>query len=708
MSTARNAATPILPEGNGWRISYAEIATLAEVQRPVVTTWARRHADFPSPVAYEGGRPLFDGRAIVDWLLGTGRGNADPRHLSAELSLYTLASWRERLPARILVGALTALICLRQQQDAPVSGNDWDALLERAAEFDPDDMFLLTELRAVSDAEPTGPALASLTDELIEAAYTPAEAFDWVLDARRRLGSNELAADEPTAVLAKALAQLAGTADLEDGAIVAVPYARSGDLLAALHEAIAPDSGHTYLAADPDPLFARIVRRRMLVRGVYEFQLDVAVGEEPSTDEWGDPDLLLCCLPYEPAETRNPLAVLERVQALTDLLDEGRTAVVLGPADALVQPLPPHGTADRLRRSFLADGLLKAAISLPDGAFPYRPAYRTAIWILHRTPEDQRRGLVMLADLSARPLTEQTLDALVEDVQIWRAAGWQADRRHEPRHAAILPAIVLDEHHGTAFTPQHRPHASRYTRPVVERPVRISELELRLVELSEQARREYDLRAALRTHAVLRPAEAKVRRTTVARLVKERRVRRLPGHRIAPEHLTADGHYSVLTPAEVVGSAPVGSRRMDRGVRFTVYERAEFTEPGDIVVTAQPEFGAYVDAEGLSVVAYPARVLRVRRDAERPPRPRVLAALLRAAAVEYRRVDGAVRASRRIEDLLIPDLEPEDAERYDDFLAEVAGRVALLQAQTTALNDLVHLTAAGLHDGTLTLTDPAL
>ncbi|WP_438491822.1 hypothetical protein [Streptomyces asiaticus] len=706
MSTARNAATPILPEGNAWRIGYAEIATLAEVQRPVVTTWGRRHPDFPQPVAYEGGRPLFDGGAVVDWLLATDHGNADPRHLRAELSLHTLAGWRERMPARVLVGVLTSLICLRQQQDAPVSGSDWDALLERAAEFDPDDMFLLAELRAVPDAERVGPALTSLTDELIEAAYTPAEAFDWVLDARRRLGSHELAADAPTAVLARALAQLAGTADLGNGAVLAVPHARSGDLLAALHEATAPHTGRTYLAADPDPVFARLVRRRMLVRGVHEFQLDVAVGEEPSTDDWGDPDLVLCCLPYEAAETRNSLTVLEHVQALTDLLDEGRTAVVLGPADALVYPLPPRGDADRLRRSFLAGGLLKSAISLPDGAFPYRPAYRTAIWILHRTPEDQRRGFVMLADLSARPLTEQTLDALVEDVQIWRAAGWQADRRHEPRHAAIVPAIVLDQHPGTAFTLQHRPHTNRYTRPVMERPVRISELELQLVELNERARRETDLRAALRTHAVLRPAEAKVPRTTVARLLKERRLRRLPGHRIAPEHMTADGHYPVLTPAEVVGLAPVGSRRMDRAARFTVYDHAKFTEPGDIVVTAQPELGAYVDAEGLSVVAYPARVLRVRRDAERPVRPRVLAALLRAAATEHRRVDGAVRASRRIEDLLIPDLEPEEAERYDDFLAEVAGRVALLQAQTTALDDLVRLTAAGLTDGTLTITDP--
>src|SRR5690606_18624266 len=118
-------------------------------------------------------------------------------------------------------------------------------------------------------------------------------------------------------------------------------------------------------------------------------------------------------------------------------------------------PLAPQSDADRLRRSFLADGLLKAAISLPDGAFPYRPGYRTAVWVLTRTPEAERRGVMLLADVSARSLTARTLDALVEDAHIFRAAGWREDRRHTPRHGVILPVKVLNDRPGTAFTPQH-------------------------------------------------------------------------------------------------------------------------------------------------------------------------------------------------------------------------------------------------------------
>ncbi|MET9582053.1 hypothetical protein ABZY10_02825 [Streptomyces sp. NPDC006539] len=704
MTTARETASLILPELPAWRITYSEIAALAQVQRPVPTTWSRRHPDFPAPVAHEDGRPLFDARTVVDWLTATNHGNADPRHLRAELALHTLSAWRTpSLSASVLVGALTALICLRQQLDTAVSGQSWTSVLDRAAGLDSEDTFLLSELRAVPDPDRTGPALAALADELTEAAYTPAEAFNWVLEARRRLGCHDLTADEPTPAVVRALAALSGVDSLDEGSVIATPHAGAGDLLAALHTQAPEGSAHTYLATDPDPARVRLVRRRMLVRGVYEFQLDVIEGEDLSADDWGYPNLLVCVLPYEAAETRSPQVVLERIQTLTDYLDTGSTAVVLGPADVLVHPLPRHGKADRLRRSFLQESFLKVAISLPDGAFAYRPGYRTAVWVLSRTPEAQRAGLVLLSDFSAQPLTEPVLDTLAEDIAIWRASGWRKDLRHEPRNAVIVPAKGLDDRPGAAFTTQHRPSATRYTRSVIERPARISDLEQRLTELHEQARHRTDLRAALGAQAVLRPEDQPVRRTTVRRLLAERRLRRRPGHRIAAEHLTAEGHYPVLTPDEILDATRRGSRHIDRGVLLTAYEHAQFTEPGDIVVTANPRFGVYVDEEGVSVVAAPARILRVHPDADPPVRPRVLAALLQAAASEYARTSGAVRASRRIEDLLIPDLSRDEAERFDAVLAEIESRAAFLREQSAALDDLARVTAAGIADGTLTI-----
>ncbi|GAA0664623.1 hypothetical protein GCM10009535_50430 [Streptomyces thermocarboxydovorans] len=702
MTTYTVSNGSILPETSAWRITYAEIAALAQVKRPVPTTWARRHPDFPAPVTHEDGRPLFDARTVVDWLISTGRGNTDPRRLRSELALHTLAAWSTpALPAPVLIAALTSLVCLHQQLDAPVSdGRPWQTVLDRAADLDPDDRFLLSELRALPDPDRTGPALAALADELIDAAYNPAEAFDWILQARHRLGSRDLAADEPAPAVVRALTALSGVDTLDEGAVIAVPHARTGDLLAALHDRAAEDSAHSYLAADPDPARVRLVRRRMLVRGVYEFRLDVVEGEELTADEWGYPTLLVCALPYEAAETRDAKAVLEQVAALTDYLDTGASAVVLGPADVLTGPLARHSDADRLRRSFLKPGLLKAAISLPDGAYPYRPGYRTAVWVLARVPEAERTGLVLLADYSAQPLTEPVLDKLAEDIAIWRTSGWKRDRRHEPRHAAIVPSAHLDAQPGAAFTPQHRTPDSRHIRTVVERPEVISELERRLIELQE---RSHTAELRLPAQAELRPENQPVRRTTVACLLRTRRLRRRPGHRFAPEHLTPDGHYTVLTPEEILGTARIGGRRIDRGVFLTTYGHAQFTEPGDLVVTAHPHFGVYVDTEGLSLVAAPARILRVHPDADPPVRPRVLAALLRAAAADHARTSGAVRASRRIEDLVIPDLSRAEADLYEAVLAEIENRAALLREQTAALDDLTRVLAAGMTDGTLTI-----
>ncbi|MFJ8232576.1 hypothetical protein ACIQ9E_21825 [Streptomyces sp. NPDC094448] len=702
----------ILSETPAWCIGYAEIAALAQVKRPVPTTWSRRHPDFPAPVTREGGSPLFDAREVVDWLIRTGRGNAEPRRLRAETALHTLSAWRSSgLPAPVLVGALTALICLRQQYDAPVGERAWADLLAQAADLDAEDSFLLSELRALPAPERLGPALGALADELTEAAYTPAEAFGWILEARRRLGSHDLAADEPTPTVARALAALAGVGTLPDESVLATPYAHSGDLLAALHTAAPEDSGHTYLAAEADPALARLVRRRMLVRGVYEFSLDVTEGTELSTEDWGDPDVLVCALPYEAGETRSARRTLERVQDLTDYLGDGSTAVILGPADALVRPLPRHGDADRLRRSFLDKGLLKAAISLPDGAFAYRPGYRTAVWILARTPKDERAGRVLLADYSAQPLTEAVLDVLAEDVTIWKASGWRGDRRHELRQAAVVRAKDLDDRPGSAFTPQHRSPEARYTRAVVERPARIADVEQHLAELDERAVRRAEADGPLMSGAVLRPEDQRVRRTTVGRLLKDRRLRRRPGHRIDPEHLTADGHYAVIGPEEILGTSRFGSRRIDRGLVLTAYEHIQFTEPGDLVVTTSPRFGVHVDTEGLSVVVTPARILRVHSDADPPVRPRALAALLRAAASDHVRTSGAVRASYGIEDLSVPDFGREELERYEAVLADIERRAELLRQQAEALDDLARITAAGMADGTLTITphfpDPA-
>ncbi|MFE6866387.1 hypothetical protein ACFVFS_07505 [Kitasatospora sp. NPDC057692] len=694
-----------------WRISPTEIATLAQVERAVPANWRRRHDDFPAPVEHVGGRTYFDGRAVVDWLLTTGRGNADENDLGTELALHTLTSWTARLPARDLLDVLTALLCVRHGKGGPLvlGGTSWEEVVESGRALDADDTCLMRELAA---AGPWGLSLARLTDELAEAAANMrrrgdhlaaahrapvADAFEWLLGARRRFGLHELTADTLHGGMAECMARVTGIDGMADP-VVANPDARSGDLLVALHAAAGRDSGWRFLASDPDPALARLVRRRMLVRGVTGAALDVQEGEGVADGRDG-PHVVVSVIPYRGGEKRRPEEALERVEALTDLLADGCVAVVLGPADALTEQLSPHGEADRFRRTFLTDGLLKAAVALPGGALPYRPGYRTALWVLARTPERERRGRVLLADLSGADASGRTLAGLAADIRGWSAAGWDNDRPLALQHGVVVAVEELNGRAGAALSPGRRPSGA-----AVDRPARIADLELRLKDLGERTARDAASHGDLRVHAALRPdSRGPVPMTTIARLRSERRLRTLPGHRIATGDLAGAGDHVVLTPAEVLGTTAVGTHRIDRALLMTAYGHAAFTEPGDLVVTTQPRFGVYLDEDGFSVVAHPARVLRLRRGSGARARPRVLAALLGLAAADHGRGRGSVHTARTLERLEIPDVGTEEAERLEALLDEIERRSSILHRQAEALHDLGRLAAAGTADGTLAL-----
>ncbi|MER6111119.1 DNA methyltransferase family protein [Streptomyces hirsutus] len=694
-----------------WRISPTEIAALARVERAVPANWRRRHGDFPEPIARDGGRTFFDGREIVDWLLTTGHGNADENDLGTELALHSLSAWTSRIPGRQLLDVLTALMCLRHHEGVPLlSGEDttWESIVERAGMLDEDDTCLISEL---TNAGPWGPPLSRLADELVAAAgntrrrhggmlavrHGPAaDAFEWLLGVRHRLGFHDLTADTLTPGMTECIARLTGIDGTTDP-VVANPGARGGDLLVALHSAAGPGITPRFVASDTNRSLVRLVRRRMLVRGVLEQALDVQEGESVP-DAVDGPNVVASVLPYLAREERLPEATLERIEALTDLLADRCTAVVLGPADALTEPLRPHDWADRFRRDFLTNGLLKAVVALPGGVMPYRPGYRTALWVLARTPEQERRGRVLLADLSGQEMTERTLTGITEDIRRWRAGGWDDDVPSALQHGVVVPVERLNSRAGAALTPP-----TRATTGAPDRVLRMADLELRLKELGERAHRESGAGGELTAHASLRTESSTPPSTTIARLRKERRLRMLPGHRIAAEYLLDRGDHNVLTPAEVLGRKPVGTHRIDRALLMTAYRHVAFTEPGDLVITAQPEFGAYIDADGFSVVAYPARVLRIRSKAARPVRPRVLAAFLSMAAAEYRRTRGSVHSARTLEELEFPDVGPVVAERLDALLEEIERRSSVLRQQIGALDELGSLATAGMADGTLTL-----
>lgn len=694
---------------SGTPLSMAEIAELAKVKRPVVSTWRRRH-DFPQPISQTGGRPLFDGEEVVEWLIDTRRGNATAEELRADLVLHGIAAYADRTDPLATIQTLGALLCLRHFDDRPLIGTvsqsapeaTWDALLRRASRLDPEDDFVLRELKSANGGVDRLTALAAFAENLVEAAYGERGAYEALLAARGKVGLAELAADAllpAVRSLVVDLADLPARLDSEGSAVLAAPHAGAGDLLISLIRAAESPESLTALAADPDEGMARIVRRRLLLAGIDELALDVQAGQDLE-ERLADPDVVVVQLPYTPSEGRSAMHVLESLDRLTDLIGSGRTALVLGPAAVLLDGLPDAEEA-QFRLGLLRTGLVESVVALPGGLLPYRPGYRLALWTLTRDPVQATTGRVLLADVSTESLSETVRARLAEDILLWRAEGFRELNGHDPRYGrAVRVADLRSDPHGPLL-PKAPPASQILARAVAERPALITAAEARSEEAAAECRTYEATRGPYRGHVVQRTGNWPAR-TTVGTLIADGRLTKIKGHRVDGTYLSVKGHHPVIGPEEITGRAPLGARRMDRFILNTVYEHVALTEPGDVLYSLTPEPAVRIDHDGFALVTFPARILRVNRDVERALTPRVLAALL-GVARGTGRSPGAVRPARRIEDWQLPDLDHDDIRRYDEVLADIEHRENLLRAQADALAEARGLTAAGLADGTLTI-----
>src|SRR4051812_45712832 len=122
-------------------LTLRDIADLAGVQRPVVSTWRRRRRvrgqdmPFPQPVPDAGPIERFRRAEVVEWLARTGRGNNTDHRLDAPAL---------SVPAGVSLEDLVTLLCLYLYGDGDIAyltAAELESLAERS---DPDDAFLLT------------------------------------------------------------------------------------------------------------------------------------------------------------------------------------------------------------------------------------------------------------------------------------------------------------------------------------------------------------------------------------------------------------------------------------------------------------------------------------------------------------------------------------------------------------------------------------
>ncbi|MCG5457770.1 SAM-dependent DNA methyltransferase [Micromonospora sp. PSH03] len=666
-------------------MSYGEIALLAQVERPVVTTWRRRHPDFPAPIPGSSGQPLFPSDAVLTWLLDRQLGNADADSLRAERAMHTLTAYAREHGGRRLVLSLGAALCLRHLAGRPLPADP----LPLAERLDPDDEFLLTNLREA-------PALADLpgmVEHLIEGAYEASRAYQFLLGNCARFGWPELAADGLTphlVTLIRFAADVPGRLRAGGHLTVGDPYACAGDLLAALLVDQEPEA-LSFNAAQPEPELARLVRRRLLLAGVPEFNF--AVLPDDLNDEFADVNVIVTRLPYQPAELCDTAEDLARISDIADRLGPGCTAVVVGPAASLVDALRDADAITK-RANLLTSGLVEAVVRLPGGAFPARPGHSVALWTLTRDPVPDTQGRLLLADLSGGALDQRVVETAAEDILLWRAEGHRRDG-HDPRTGLVVPLDALDLRRGAALRPPGPASVTLRSRQAADRPALIGEVERRLADAEQETIRYAEQHGALNTGAVQRDGTWP-RELSLGGLRTARRVRLLPGHRLLPEHVRPRGHHRVIGAAEV--GAQSSKRWMDRLTLAAEYPHVSLTEPGDLVVTTVPQFGVFLDEGGFSVIEFPARGLRISPGDALTPR--VLKALLDTAR-NTARSPGAVRGPR-LRDVTIPDLSRDEAARLDNVLRRLDERERLLQRQAGLLAELRELAVTGFADGTLT------
>lgn len=704
VSPAVPAPQPLLAD---LRLTLADVAELAHVRRPVVSVWRRRHATGPTPfpapvrravaVAGRSGSDalLFRASDVADWVETSGLGNN--RAFRADVALRAVLDDESGPECDVAFAGLTALLRLKTYVSEPLASLDADHVLDLADELDPDDDVLYAEVEALGEHLDRFAALADLA---AGSAYTPGAAVEALLADRFRAGRVELSRSALAPAALALVADLAGAVGgdhVETGVTVeravADPYPGCGDLLAAVlgrGEVVESPTAHV-----PTGDAHRLVRRRLGAHGWSVRPLEAeSVSRTPGPREL---PLVVTQVPSVGSGTLDDVAVLDLVDDLVLGLADGQYALVIGPASALIDG-SSSPEAESARSALLRTNRLRAAVLLPAGLLVERSRERLALWVLGDGDPglDIAERWMTVADLSGvSPVRGALPRGVVEDLvtDVVAALGTREDvARHAFRYSRFVRTRELLAARGSLV------EVARPVEPVArdDGGAAVS----RAVELVDGI--DGDSRPALGVKVERGDAEP-ARRVRLGSVVEGGVVRRVPGNRLDDADVRAPGddpagESRVLGVPELLGDVEVGARVVDRLGFAARYPAGRLTEPGDVVFCTTPRPAAIVDTAGFSVVAFPARVLRLRArgPGERPGA--VGPGVLLVPEVLARDVAAQARGTRwRSWDVrLVP------ADQADDVVAaleRVRARRAAARAELARLEELEQVLVDGVTTG---------
>ncbi|HWG98135.1 MAG TPA: N-6 DNA methylase [Pilimelia sp.] len=441
-------------------LTASGIARLANVGRAAVSNWRRRYADFPAPVGGTPTSPLFDARAVEEWLRRLGKLHqvgAEHRawqHIESYqpaarigdalgVAGAYLLTCHDRPPARnlptprALLGRLGALDRRLADLVGAVLPQQWTPQLtavlgaadQLGRERDPEAAFEYLHGRYVTSAHALS-GLAGTPDSVAEVMLALAGAGAHTFDFTSGTGS---------------ILRMAADRALRDGTVtrchaqeIRPEYALIALLRLWFVHRRAQRAGHR--AAPPDLR----VGDSLLADAFPDLRADVVVANFPfGIHDWGHERLV-----YDPRwvyglppRTEPELAWVQHALAH---LGPGGTAVVLMPPAAAVRP-----AGRRIRAELVRRGALRAVVALPAGLMA-PTGIGLHVWVLGQPDPDQPpAGRVLVLDATAPPEGDPLPDVVGT---AWRAYLAGRDAERPGVHRAVPAVEMLD--HQVDLTPQ--------------------------------------------------------------------------------------------------------------------------------------------------------------------------------------------------------------------------------------------------------------
>lgn len=675
-------------------VTLGEIKELAEVGRPTVSNWRRRHASFPEAVGGSESKPLFDAEEIAGWLDERPVPDGE-RHADGTLPTYG-ERFREGLRLRRLVtlghGTLRPEeLIVRALAVAAMAGEGGGSLKESLP------------ATLLPDFDAAGDELLRTVRELAEELGSAGAAAEAVLQLAGRLES-DLAMDatprpvtELIDVLAQPVLSVAGPVTMLN------LCAGTGDVLLEL----AADVGETGVAAvEPDALRRTVLRYRLLAHWAAGETLVCSDPMELHEQGFPQADLVVADPPYASGEReRDEDGPLRWAVEAVERLGEGGKGLVVVPSWTLSRPRGGTTTANtRMREDLLKSGAVEAIVQLPRRIHTFRTGAEHALLVLRSTRRAPTAARVLLID--ADRLARRVGDAWQRNVE----ALLSSTGTPVPEEAQSLPvasagpgsSYLLD---GRSLLPAHR--LASPEKGLDHFAATVEARQSAYVVLPHLKQWIGDLGVGKREH--------RAEHFKVGGQLKAGQLKLLPGHRIKESDI-GDAGVPVIGREEMLGALPVGERRIMLE-DLAAYPQSLMTEQGDIFLLTEHGVRTQVDDAGGCVLLAPVQGLRIAAyrkylmdlaagETVRPEglwmRPHALARLL-AAPRNQERGSGSLVRRVSVKDMDLPQLPPEEIADLEAVLAETERHRAEVRRQLSALDTLAERLAAGVADGDLRL-----